>query len=501
VPARTKKQKKAKTNELYESAAKQNSFYAPYYDNTSAEYKEEVANVEKVSDFNEPVIQNYCDADERPVVHGRGERMVELIETLKPDIITMQELDHYHYMLDKLRNMGFSSSRFQPRASDQSPVRYLNLKWDRLGVLSNPSQCGEKPCDKAELYEIYADALANLSSENFAFVPKLNSNAYKFRSQSVIPDTAKKCNPYIATTVMKDLDDDGSAIFYNNDKFELQTVRHFIDPAGDCGAVLTHLKRKTPQQDGSKYDLVVVTTHLASGTERTKEDERITSLKKLLPQIESFVQENMSSGPVMTVIAGDLNSDKEYGWPDAVQMSMNAHSTVVASNYSSVWDWFANGINGRSLVTVNKMRGPSSAQPTKWGEYALESIDHIFWKTRSLAAKLHHLGVGPCQAIPLSSPLQYFLQVAAKDLENGLTVEDFLQKPNGVEVSDLDALGYSMRLEMRALLAWLGPTGKELKTDKELVKEVLSHMFWRMLPNTEVPSDHCPLVADFQIAV
>ena len=338
----------------------------------------------------------------------RYNRIKSLLLRADPDIITFQEMDHVKQFLDD----GTFSDTYTCLLDDtdyQVPF-YIEEK-DKSGDTRRPE-----------------NYMAGLLSAKAAFCPKSYSNAYTFRKKRPRPGSH--------------LDDDGVAIFWKKDKFEPMELAFLQYPSkeGDVkrnGSVAVTLAHKASGQL-----INVVTAHLPSGDEVPKEQERLNVLKdpaaefvaqrlcrqengtwkqvpyeasKKFDGLVSFVQHYEENETSRTIFALDTNSRPSFPLTDASGLQKtNVWNTIIQeSGLESVWvqSFFLNE-EGKALnpdlpfvASVNKMRGPSSEQPSKIGEHQLELIDHIFTNASS-SRLVRDVQVHEAQTVPLA-PLQY----------------------------------------------------------------------------------------------
>mmetsp|Transcript_357 Transcript_357/g.959 ORF Transcript_357/g.959 Transcript_357/m.959 type:complete len:1144 (-) Transcript_357:162-3593(-) len=304
-------------------------------------------------------------------------RVVWFVALLQPDVICLQELDNFTFLSQELQKLGYACSAAGAEA-------YVPLK-DRPG-----STYSEK-----------------LSSSSHAFAPKTGfkkgkSTARHFLEKRVADGTGLKAK-FHGQDVWP-IDDDGQAIFWRADRFEIvgkpefeglpgdQDIDAFVEGATDTSgfthsdqaAVRVLLQFKDKDERLRRQQFYVCTTHLSSGTD--SEVRRIQQLRHLgqcwgrsgLPEIWSM----------------DANTELDFDDPDMAQGSCvpipeeaNALQSFMHNNdLRSVWEDFYSSTRDmwHPPVSVWKMRGSASAQPKKVGEDMYQLIDHIFYDGRSL---------------------------------------------------------------------------------------------------------------------
>jgi len=216
----------------------------------------------------------------------------------------------------------------------------------------------------------------------------------------------------------------------------------------------------------------VLTAHLPSGDDVAKEQERLDTLKHasaefvaqrirlqengawkqvpyeanqkfdgIVSYVKYYSERTTNQSNARTVFALDTNSrpafplseGKTNVWNSILQGCPKLESVWVQNSFLDV-----KGNSTRLypfVASVNKMRGPSSAQPSKIGEHQLELIDHIF--TDAPKSKVvESIQMGGSNVVPMAPLL-------------------FSAKEGEAEVS--------------------------------------------LIPNTVMPSDHVPVVVDIQL--
>lgn len=322
----------------------------------------------------------------------RYSRIKALLLRTDPDIITFQEMDHLKQFLED----GTFSSKYtcllDPHDRYQTPYY---------------SEDASKDSRRPENY------MTHLLRSKAAFCPKSYSNAYNFRKKRSRPGAS-------------DLDDDGVAVFWKKDRFEPMELGFLEYPTKEGeskkeGAIAVTLHHQTSNQL-----INVLTAHLPSGDDAVKEQERLNVLKNptvdcvaqrlcrqndgtwkqvsyeanykfdgLLSFIHYYTQQDPNQKNPRTVLALDTNSRPTFPLTDASATNSEKtnvwHSILQGSKLESIWvqtsllDSNGNPTNPRYpfIASVNKMRGPSSDQPSKIGEHQLELIDHIFTNARN----------------------------------------------------------------------------------------------------------------------
>jgi endonuclease/exonuclease/phosphatase family metal-dependent hydrolase len=362
----------------------------------------------------------------------RYSKIKALLLRTDPDVITFQEIDHVQQFL----NDGIFSSKYT--------------------CLVDHTQTYETPFYAEDAHDQSKDTrrpdnyMSELLQRKAAFCPKSYSNAYNFRKKRPRPGTH--------------LDDDGVAIFWKKDRFEPLELGFLRYPTkeGDSkreGAVAVTLQHKTSAQK-----IHVLTAHLPSGDETAKEQERLNVLRnpsaeflaqrvvrqgdkngvlawepapyqgKKFDGLLSFVQYYSSmSETSRTIFALDTNSRPTFPLTEAGNQKTNVWNSILEqSDLESVWvqssildtDGKATNPKLPFVASVNKMRGPSSDQPTKIGEHQLELIDHVFTNARN-SRLVKDVELGESIMAPLA-PLQY----ASKEGKAEISLNPSLSMPS-----------------------------------------------------------------------
>lgn len=290
-------------------------------------------------------------------LNNRWIKILKLVQDKDPDIIVFQEMDFYGIALKYLEHLGYIST------SEENTDPYVEL-WKNK--------------------DNYVDNYVNLvKNQNYAFLPKLDSKARSFK--------IKRDN-------ILSQDNDGCAIFWKKDLFGLKEIHvsqfkkyksQKLDKDGALAVVLRDPKTQT--------DVVVVTSHLPSGQTRDRELERLEILDSEKGVFGLFLQDLIKKYSHV-VVALDSNSDPIETYNDNSNNNNSNNDNNSNTNvwtefhkigFRSIWDSFyssdKNTVEKRDNnysrpITVNKIRGPLSDQPSKIGVHSHELIDHVFYK-------------------------------------------------------------------------------------------------------------------------
>jgi len=288
---------------------------------------------------------------------GRGPVFTKTLELMKPDIITMEEMDKYQYFLENLS--GYTSA-----ISDDS--QYQRVKFSSVGK----SRGEMVAISSTDDYEAY------MAQKTHAFMPKLNSNAYSFNNnRTQIPKLEAEQSEAIgkANSNPDEPDNDGSCIFWNKEKYNCQEIDyHRFHPDYElkkgiyksAGVVYARLVDKS---DGTI--LHVFSTHLTSGNKPADEVERVKEISSTM----EFIKSKTTDGYV--ILGMDGNSYQGF-CNGEFDVQTNMYSNLKAyglKNYDPVQP------DDERYITwsVNKIRGIFSGQIKKIGDYQLDRIDYI----------------------------------------------------------------------------------------------------------------------------
>lgn len=320
---------------------------------------------------------------------NRWPKVIERIRRQNPDVICFQEMDHYADALDDLKKLGYVSGQAQLVVSDDGDGLYPR---STIEYIHSYVPLWKYDYVDAENYEVH------LKAQSYAFIPKLNSKARKFSQ-----------NP--------DADNDGCAVFWKNDRFDLigvdfvQFRKYGTLELDTDGALCVNLYDSTT----SKI-LSVVTAHLPSGQTRAREEERLDLVEEN-GTLRRFAERHARNNP--TIVSIDANSDPSEVYVSDITEDVKAklpnvwramHNTDTDQKFKNIWDSYfdPNGdhivdmLDGLSRpVTVNKVRGPLSNQPDKIGVHSFELIDHIYFD------KMHMIGFAkaPVQFVKDDNPV------------------------------------------------------------------------------------------------
>lgn len=264
----------------------------------------------------------------------RWARMRVIIERLQPDVIAVQELDHFAECSADLRALGFECSVRQP-ASAYKPAHATGI-------------------DGAGLDDV-ARYAKHLESLGMAFAPTVISNArqYSLKAGRDAPD------------------DDGVAIFWRSSALEGVDLSFLpMKDAKRCRAVVrVGLKRKS-----DSAQLSVICAHLPSGTKAEDEASRLESLTAPSfdaaarqwagPSLLAWLRDSVNAGP--TVFCLDANSAPSRDEPKTVWRALRQLMPCVWDDH---FDATGKPTGSGVAVTSNKLRGPESDQLKKIGEH------------------------------------------------------------------------------------------------------------------------------------
>ncbi|CAE7602693.1 Dnah1 [Symbiodinium sp. CCMP2456] len=293
-------------------------------------------------------------------------RVVWFVALLKPDIICLQELDNFTFLSKELQKLGYACSSPDAEA-------YVPLK-DRTG-------------------STYSEKLA---SSSWAFAPKTGfkkgkSTARHFLEKRVADGRFHGQDAW-------PVDDDGQAIFWRADRFQMVGKPEFQTLPGD------------PDIDA----FVEGTSEVPGPAERTVKSGEFSSciLSALVgifikaAPLGPMLGSQRSAGDLATYRSMDANTELDFDDADSwhSRASLLQRTKNHAQDLRSIWEEFYSSTRDmwNPPVSVWKMRGSASAQPKKVGEDMYQLIDHIFYDGRHLfqlgeqALRLREKCLGHC---------------------------------------------------------------------------------------------------------
>eukprot|EP00308_Calcidiscus_leptoporus_P009039 CAMPEP_0119353770 /NCGR_PEP_ID=MMETSP1334-20130426/2870_1 /TAXON_ID=127549 /ORGANISM="Calcidiscus leptoporus, Strain RCC1130" /LENGTH=444 /DNA_ID=CAMNT_0007367139 /DNA_START=83 /DNA_END=1417 /DNA_ORIENTATION=+ len=268
----------------------------------------------------------------------RWARVEEWLVAAAPDIITLQELDTFEGVHERLAQLGYECSGFH--ASAFVPAHTVLAE----------------TCSTAEY-------LLHLNLQQLAYAPNY-------------PSTARK----IALRSDPTADDDGVAIFWRAAAYTVERISFLpfrVQGNKQSAAVRATLRHRC---DGTRLHVMCV--HLSSGEGAADEMVRLQELRSVHPSADvsllEWVEQSAAEAP--TIFCLDANSQPTRKEEDTVWKTLRKLTGV-----RSVWDdhFTPHGVlkSAKVPVSTNKMRGPLSDQPRKIGQHACGVIDHVFFST------------------------------------------------------------------------------------------------------------------------
>eukprot|EP01062_Namystynia_karyoxenos_P058874 TRINITY_DN50326_c0_g1_i1.p1 TRINITY_DN50326_c0_g1~~TRINITY_DN50326_c0_g1_i1.p1 ORF type:complete len:701 (+),score=208.04 TRINITY_DN50326_c0_g1_i1:85-2103(+) len=321
---------------------------------------------------------------------GRVRRMRWLVASIDPDIITFQEMDRLADTQKALDPLGYECSRAQGQLYRPRHILADYMSAVRDGIAFAPKVASEALIQKLERM-VERDKLSEAC--DLMMGQPLGQKPWK-TLKSLLRDAqfAEKggfsayCAQLVALGVPEavgELDDDGVAVFWRKQRFACEGVEVLGFGGGQRPGVTQGAVKVVLRDTANDKRLSVITAHLSSGNRPEQEASRIQQLRAPAPATDSdgpcagllgWLEHAARTGPVL--LAMDANSRPQFPGPQTVWRACKE------ARLSSVWDRYfaADGTQLRepAPVTVNKLRGPGSAQPQKIGEHAFELIDHLF---------------------------------------------------------------------------------------------------------------------------
>eukprot|EP00928_Gymnodinium_smaydae_P038842 TRINITY_DN26690_c0_g1_i1.p1 TRINITY_DN26690_c0_g1~~TRINITY_DN26690_c0_g1_i1.p1 ORF type:complete len:671 (-),score=80.09 TRINITY_DN26690_c0_g1_i1:227-2083(-) len=309
-------------------------------------------------------------AQKGPVKPGRGKALVEKIRNMDPDILALQELDHYRFMQDNLRPEYITTKAKHAEARYTMEIGCGHQKWDKFSE-TEKDNCMREP--------------------TFARVTKFGSNAQKMHHTKPPKDSAEWN------------DNDGVAIFWKQTRFNASRIdKMYFDKkeakgGGVVGVLLHDLKAP-----GGKHYVWAFTTHIDSGNSEKDEAARKTRmtgpktdttrgfaewLKELTDDVRSTIGSDAHLGIVLMM---DGNSYQGFAQGKVTVKDNMYHDLVNQTGLENFELPLGEAdseekldIDDRSdlpekiAISVNKIRGVDTAQLHKLGEYQLDRIDYM----------------------------------------------------------------------------------------------------------------------------
>jgi len=304
-----------------------------------------------------------------PSNEGRGMSLLAKIFKEKPDILAVQELDHYRFFQDQLAQKKYATT-LTDYSIDMSAIRY-NMS---IG------------CAQKQWTDYSIDEKATCRQEKrFAHASKFGSNAQKFNNKKLPCSDDLQCH-----------DNDGVALFWNYKRFkarriEIEWMNDNVD-AGDggfVGVLLADLESTHPLAC-----IWVFTAHLSSGEKARDERARIAEVTKFalwMKQLkDSTTKHEHDCGMVGLLVMMDGNSYQDFA-NDGIKVDENMFHTLqskagvtnfqladsIADSKETLDNVKRRDLPAEMAVSVNKIRGIHTCQLSKLGEYQLDRIDYL----------------------------------------------------------------------------------------------------------------------------
>jgi hypothetical protein len=301
-----------------------------------------------------------------PSMQGRGMYLLGKIFKEKPDILAVQELDHYRLFQDQLAQQHYATTLQKP----MSAMRYnmsigcARQKWTDYSI-DEKKKCRQE--------------------KRFAHASKFGSNAQTFNKIKSPCLDAVQCH-----------DNDGVALFWNDRRFkakqiEIEWMNDNLDggDGGFLGVLLADL-----QSQHSAACIWVFTAHLSSGDTARDEGARIAEVKRFAPWMkrlkDSTTQQQHGCGMVGLLLMMDGNSYQDFA-NDGIKVDENMFHTLqsqaevtnfkladsIADSKEHLDKGKRSDLPAEMAVSVNKIRGIDTVQLSKMGEYQLDRLDYL----------------------------------------------------------------------------------------------------------------------------
>jgi len=285
---------------------------------------------------------------------------------------------------DFLSGLQASSAAFAP---------YRNSTARKVGIRNKT----DKLAANEELHPRLVDLLAGWDSKEEdpeAFSARLGSSAQGLDGLGQVLDA-------IAST-----EDDGVAVFWKEARLRCTGIAYLASSQGD---IASSVQVTFQDKARSNLEFAVMTSHLASGTGMKQERRRIEQMtggamvtagpREQVPVAGLREWFEQSAALIPTVFAMDANtSPYGEGEPGEESVWRVAMESRISGGVGSVWEGLVDvesppvskgGTGAEVPVTVNKMRGPESGQPSKIGHHAFDLIDHVFYTKGDVESATH----------------------------------------------------------------------------------------------------------------
>lgn len=259
-----------------------------------------------------------------------------MVKTHNPDILGLQELDHYRFMQNRLGLLGYTSVKDDTSEQD---------KW----------------------YMMSRDNCTVMTDGTFAFIPKIDSYAKRVHSK-----------PWQTN------DNDGSAVFWKKDRFKATLIKKFsyhthnrsVEGAG--GGAVAVLLEDTHARSPQLNRLWAMSTQLAYGSSMREEKHRIHQVRELGTFIKNLSAVN--EGKVAMLMLMDGNTHPQFTSGTTTPAS-NMHRALEDLAGLHTFDLQVNDEGNfppqKISVSVNKMRGTGTEMLDKIGKYDLNREDYV----------------------------------------------------------------------------------------------------------------------------
>jgi len=317
-----------------------------------------------------------------------------------PDIVIMQELDHYGQLAPCLAELGYTSKL--PSAIEPYAPAHLDGHSDRTSEDASVFRQSIEVKGHAFLPHLGSNSLS-ISLANRGLDKKVIevAQARGLGDNVVNPKSGKLARDWTfnlpggSAEILKQagvgdpcsLDDMGVAVFWRQDRFTAETLK--VDCYGNCMGGLLQVRLR---EISNGRALVVIGSHLASGDSLQDEKKRLDNQVNSANGIRARAAEILSAQEAL-ILSLDANSDP-MSFGDGVISSCwtSLHSAVGASVWDGYFDPSGATAGADELdqpVTSNKIRGPLSGQHQKIGSHSYCLVDHIYFSPALLNMQGH----------------------------------------------------------------------------------------------------------------
>lgn len=175
---------------------------------------------------------------------------------------------------------------------------------------------------------------------------------------------------------------DGVTIYFNASKFILLgCMCGYVDIENKTAYAIAMLQQ-------GEYIFVVATTHLESGRDKVKKEEkRCKDIKAFLQRIDSF-----NTGDFPVILGFDGNTPSNQTSLNSYYSELKGYSRDMRFMYRGLDNYQTAIDSNDGVVSVNKIRGFGTAQPLKIMDHEYHCIDYVMFKGFADSTNSHRFG-------------------------------------------------------------------------------------------------------------